>query len=93
MAHARSNRSLPDRRGGPKNQPKPRTSEHHTHIMVPWGSDARFTRCDQLGCQYAEVNGKPVIGHKERSREYVPVEMFPQDEMDVTRFGRQMEWG
>ena len=76
--HSNKKRTLPDRRGGKFSQPKPKLSEKHTHIMVPWGSDMRYTRCEQSGCQYAEVNGKPARGPKERSHEYVAVEVFPE---------------
>lgn len=96
--HSNKRRPGPDRRGGRKNQPKPKTweTQHHTHIMSPWGSDPRFTRCTQTGCPYAEVNGKPVIGRKERTRTASDVleqaDLFPWDEVDATRFGQQLGW-
>lgn len=78
-------------------QPKPRLSEHHTHIMEAWGSDPRFTRCTQTGCQYAEANGRPVRGPKERSRaaedQLEQPDLFGWDELDAARWGRPLGWG
>lgn len=76
--HSNKRRPTPDRRGGKFAQPKPKLSPKHTHVMVPWGSDTRYQRCDQAGCPYAEVDGKPARGPKERCHEYAPAELFPE---------------
>lgn len=78
MLHSNKRYGTPDRRGGRKNQPRPRDPEHHTHVMVAWGSDPRYTHCTQPGCYYAEVNGRPATGQKQRSREYEQQEMFSE---------------
>lgn len=76
--HHAKRRGVSDRRGGKMNQPRPAVDPHHTHVMVAWGSDPRFTKCTQTGCLYAEMDGKPVWGKKERAREYDQTEMFPE---------------
>src|SRR5690242_5134277 len=79
-----------------KGQKKPKAT-HHTHVMEAWGSDPKFKRCTQAGCQYAECNGKAIIGKTERSRDaseqYAVADMFTADEMDTARFSRQLAWG
>lgn len=80
-----------------KGQKKPKEALHHTHIMEAWGSDPRFKRCTQAGCQYAESNGKAIVGPNERSRDasaqFEVVDMFTPDEMDTARFSHRLKWG
>lgn len=75
--HKNTSRRTADRRGGKMNQPRP-TNEHHVHVMIAWGSDERYTRCSQAGCHYAEVNGRPATGRKERTRDATQQELFPE---------------
>ena len=64
-----TNRYHEPRHNTAKGQRKPREATHHTHVMEAWGSDPRFKRCTQAGCQYAEVAGKAIVGPNERSRD------------------------